>query len=85
MCAHGGGGTSDPLFGWFNRLIKANILRTTLLVTGSHVIYISFLAFPTIQSDWYYYRSPLSEQVLRQQGTLAWGCYVRAMVSATDP
>ena len=38
MCAHGGGGTSDPLFRWFNRLIKANVLRTTLWVTGSHVM-----------------------------------------------
>ena len=27
------GGTSDPLFRWFNRLIKANVSRTTLLVT----------------------------------------------------
>ena len=44
-----------------------------------------FLAFPTIQSDWYDHRSALSEQVLRQQATWAWGCYVRAMVSATDP
>ena len=44
-----------------------------------------FLAFPTIQSVWCYHRSALSEQVLRQQGTLAWGCYVKAMVSATDP
>ena len=32
------GVTSDPLFKWFNRLIKANVLRTTLLVTGSHVM-----------------------------------------------
>ena len=36
MCAHGG--TSDPLFRYFNRLIKANILGTTLLVTGSQVM-----------------------------------------------
>ena len=32
------GGTSDPLFRCFNRLIKANVLGTTLLGTGSHVI-----------------------------------------------
>ena len=32
------GGTSDPLFRWFNRLIKANVLRTTLLVTASHMM-----------------------------------------------
>ena len=40
MCAHGGGGrgASDPLFRWFYRLINANVLRTTLLVTGSHVM-----------------------------------------------
>ena len=38
MCAHGGGGTSDPLFKCFNRLIKTNVLGKTLLVTGSHVI-----------------------------------------------
>ena len=36
MCAHGG--TSDPLFRCLNRLIKANVLGTTLLVTGIHVI-----------------------------------------------
>ena len=36
MCTWGG--MSDPLFIWFNRLIKANVLRMTLLVTGSHVM-----------------------------------------------
>ena len=42
MCAHGGGGggTSAPLFRWFNRLMKANVLRTTLLVIGSHVMHL---------------------------------------------
>ena len=38
MCAHWGGGTSEPLSRCFNRVIKANVLGTTLLVTGSHVI-----------------------------------------------
>ena len=32
------GGGSDPLFRCFYRLIKANVLGTTLLVTGSHVM-----------------------------------------------
>ena len=31
-------GMSDPLFRCFNRLIKANVLGTMLLVTGSHVM-----------------------------------------------
>ena len=32
------GGMSDPLSRCLNRVIKANVLGTTLLVTGSHVI-----------------------------------------------
>ena len=32
------GGTSDPLSRCLNRVIKANVLGTTLLVTRSHVI-----------------------------------------------
>ena len=36
MCAHGG--TSDPIFRCLIRLMKANVLGTTFLVTGSHVI-----------------------------------------------
>ena len=37
MCTWGGG-TSDPLSRCLNRVIKANVLRTTLLVTRSHMI-----------------------------------------------
>ena len=43
MCAHGG--TSGRLFKCFNRLIKANVLGTTLLVTGSHLITVNDCLF----------------------------------------
>ena len=36
MCAHGG--TSDLLFRCLNRLIKANVFGTMLLVTESYVM-----------------------------------------------
>ena len=45
MCAHGG--TSDPLFRCLNRL-KPNVLGTTLLVTGSHVMPMKCLFEPCL-------------------------------------
>ena len=62
-----------------------NLLLTIKIVLRNVSFSMCLLVLPTFQSDWYYQQSPLGEQVLRQQGTWAWGCYVRAMVSATDP
>ena len=45
------------------------LLYVITIVLRNMSLSMCFLALPTFQSDWYNQRPPLSEHVLRQQGT----------------